>query len=191
MAHPLRGVRCRVSRGRGNLRVQVHGRRSPLRGVRSSNRPVVAGCPRSSKDRRVRCPAAGGRRPSRDGDFRPRGRGSRCARARVLSPSSSVHRRCSPAGLPIAHREAPPDGAPPLPTPHAGCRPVRRTARSKRQSGSPRRGQLPLLPVPLVARPPRVGRRRRLPRADPAMEPEATVGSGACRGARSGVSATW
>jgi hypothetical protein len=190
MAHPPRGVRCRlrrVSRGRGNLRVQVHGRRSRLRDIRSSH-PDVAGSPRGSRGpvrpalssrgrgspalNRGRRRAAVDRRLSRVGACRRRGRDSRCDPARARFPSSSVRRRCSPVRPQIVRRE---------PIPHAGCSPVRRTARNRRHSGSPRRGQLPRLVRPVV--PPRADRRRHLPRVDPVAEPAVVAGSGESHGA--------
>ena len=116
--------------------------------------------------------AAVDRRLSRVGACRRRGRDSRCDPARARFPSSSVRRRCSPVRPQIVRRE---------PIPHAGCSPVRRTARNRRHSGSPRRGQLPRLVRPVV--PPRADRRRHLPRVDPVAEPAVVAGSGESHGA--------
>lgn len=185
MVHPLRVVRCRprrVSRGRGNPRVQVHVRRSPLEDNRSSH-PDVAGSPRSCRGlarpvpsnrvlSKVRRRVVVDRHLSRAGDCRRRGKDSRCDPARARFLSSSVRRRCSPVRPQIVRRE---------PIPHAGCSPVRRTARNRRHSGSPRRGQLPRLVRPVV--PPRADRRRHLPRVDPVAEPAVVAGSGESRGA--------
>lgn len=198
MVHPLRVVRCRprrVSRGRGNPRVQVHVRRSPLEDNRSSH-PDVAGSPRSSRGlarqvpsnrvlSKVRRRVVVDRHLSRAGDCRRRGKDSRCDPARARFLSNSVRRRCSPARPPIVHRARPPIAVRRVlrrePITHAGCNPVRRTARNRRHSGSPRRGQLLRLVRPVV--PPRADRRRHLPRVDPVAEPAVVAGSGAFRGA--------
>lgn len=196
MVHPLRGVRCRllrVSRGRGNLRAQVHGRRFRLRDSRSSP-PDVAGSPRSSRGPVRPAPSNRDRhraevdRRRRVGVCPRRDRGSRCVRAPDRFLSSSDRLRCFPAHPRIVHRAArrvlrvPPIAAHRVPTPRAGCSPVRRTARSRRQSGSPRRGQLHLLPARPVV-PPRADRPLPLPRVAPVAEPVVAAGSGASRGA--------
>lgn len=200
MVHPLRGVRCRlrrVSRGRGNHRVRVHGRRFRLRDIRSSP-PDVAGSPRNSRglgsrglSNRVRRHRAAVDRRSRAGACLLRGRDSRCDPARDRFPSSSVHPRCSPVHPRIAHRadlpaptvrRTPPIAVRRVPIPHDECSPAHRTVRSRRQCGSLCRGPLHLHPVRPVALP-RAGRPRHLPREGAVAEPAVTVEGRGSRGA--------